>query len=124
MKNQSGFTLVEMMIATVVLGILMLGFSTYLFQQNKQSKAREVNENFIELQNSVLNSAGQTQNLSASENMQFSILGSGGSSSGTDCCTLVMPPHGCSVIHMDGCCQVLPCPAVPYGVCMVTPGCP
>ena len=74
LNNQSGFTLIEMMIVGGILAVLMLAFSAYMFQQAKQSKVAESKQNYTQLKANVLNASSQADSLSSSETLQFGNL--------------------------------------------------
>jgi len=74
MRNESGFTLVEMMIVGAILSVLMLAFSGYMFQQAKQNQVAQSKQNYTQLKANVLNAASQSDTLSSSETIQFSNL--------------------------------------------------
>jgi len=56
LKNQAGFTLVEMLVVAGVISIVALAFSNYILQATKQQKHVEDNMEFVML-NNQLNSA-------------------------------------------------------------------
>ncbi len=71
-RENSGFTLVELLIATGILSVLMLGFTGYLFYQSRMGKIQESRQNFGYVESSILNAAGQEDALSQSEKLQVS----------------------------------------------------
>jgi prepilin-type N-terminal cleavage/methylation domain-containing protein len=68
--NRQGFTLVELLIATGILSVLLLAFTSYLFYQSRMSKFQTDRESYQSLQTSVLNSAGQEESLIQSERLE------------------------------------------------------
>jgi prepilin-type N-terminal cleavage/methylation domain-containing protein len=78
LSNQSGFTLVEVMVVSVIFSVLMLAFSSYMYQQVKLNKAAENKQSYGQLKSSVLEASSQSESLSASENMQFNPSAGGG----------------------------------------------
>jgi prepilin-type N-terminal cleavage/methylation domain-containing protein len=74
LSNQSGFTLIEMMIVGGILSVLMLAFSGYMFQQAKQNKVAEAKQSYTQLKANVLSASAQADSLSSSETMQFNSL--------------------------------------------------
>ena len=66
-SSNSGFTLVEILIATGILSVLMLGFTSYLFYQSRMGKIQDNKQNLNYVQSSILNAAGQEETLSHSE---------------------------------------------------------
>ncbi len=70
--SDSGFTLVELMIATGILSVLMIGFSSYMFYQSKMSKSQESKQSFGYVQSSILNAASQEDAVSQSEKLEVS----------------------------------------------------
>jgi|GEM_PF-2015124 len=76
LSSQEGFTLIEMMIVGVILAVLMLGFSSYMYQQAKQTKNQESKQTYTQLKTDVLDASSQAESISQSENLQFQDLGS------------------------------------------------
>ena len=74
LSNNQGFTLIEMMIVGGILSVLMLAFSSYMFQQAKQNKVAEAKQSYTQLKANVLSASSQADSLSSSESMQFSNL--------------------------------------------------
>ena len=74
LASEQGFTLVETMIVTAILSVLMLAFTSYMYQQNKQSKNQEAKQTYTQLKSGVLDASSQAESLSQSENMQFEVL--------------------------------------------------
>ncbi len=72
--NEDGFTLVEVMIVSVIMGVLMLAFTSYMYNQSKQSKQQENRQNYSTLKTSVLDASNQTDSISRSEQLQFNSL--------------------------------------------------
>jgi prepilin-type N-terminal cleavage/methylation domain-containing protein len=65
--NRSGFTLVEVMVVGVILGVLMLAFTAYMYQQARQNQAMVEKNTYDQTANSVINAAGQVDTAEASE---------------------------------------------------------
>jgi len=76
LSSQEGFTLIEMMIVGVILAVLMLAFSSYMYQQAKQTKNQESKQTYTQLKTDVLDASSQAESISQSENLQFQDLGS------------------------------------------------
>ena len=72
--SNEGFTLMELMIAGIILAVLMLGFSSYMFQQSKQAKMQETKQSYTQLKANLLNVSSQSDSLTASESLKFSDL--------------------------------------------------
>lgn len=75
LKSQAGFSLVEMMIVAAIIGILMLAFTGYIFQQMKQTKEQANNQSYTNLKAGVMDASTQAESLSRSEALQFRNLG-------------------------------------------------
>lgn len=73
--NSKGFTLVEMMIVSAIIGVLMLAFTGYMFQQMKANKELSNAQNTTALKGGVIEAAGQAESLSRSEALEFQNLG-------------------------------------------------
>lgn len=69
--SRAGFTMVEMMIVGAILSVLMLAFSSYMFQQAKQNKNQETKQSYTQLKSNVLNASSQIDSLSTSEAVTF-----------------------------------------------------
>ena len=63
LNNQSGFTLVEMMIVSAILAIVAMGLSTYMYNLSKQQKHAQENADMILLKSQVHSSAIDAQNI-------------------------------------------------------------
>ena len=74
LNSNDGFTMIEMMIVGAILSVLMLAFSSYMFQQAKQNKAQEAKQSYTQLKANVLNASSQADSLSSSEAVTFSNL--------------------------------------------------
>ena len=72
--SRQGFTLIEMMVVGIILSVLMLGFSSYMFQQARQGKTQENKQNYTQLKSNLLNTSSQSDSLTASESLKFSDL--------------------------------------------------
>lgn len=72
MKSESGFTLVELMIAAGILSVLMLGFSGYMYYQSRMNKMQESKQSYNNVESGILNAAGQEDALIQSEKLQVS----------------------------------------------------
>ncbi len=72
--SNDGFTMIELMVAGVILALLMLGFSSYMFNQSKQAKQAETKQNYSQLKSNLLNVSSQSDSLTASESLTFSNL--------------------------------------------------
>jgi prepilin-type N-terminal cleavage/methylation domain-containing protein len=72
LHGNSGFTIVELLIATGILSVLMLGFSGYMYYQSKMGKMQESKQNYNYVESSILNAAGQEDALIQSEKLQVS----------------------------------------------------
>ena len=68
--NNSGFTLVEMLVAAGVLSIIVLGFSGYMFYQSKTNNNQTAQQNMNYLQTTVLKASAQPDALIRSENLK------------------------------------------------------
>ena len=68
-NSNAGFTLIELMIATGILAVLMIGFTSYMFYQSRMSKAQASQKSLNYIQSGILNSAGQEDALSQSEKL-------------------------------------------------------
>lgn len=66
---QSGFTLVETMIVTLIISILSIGFASYLYQQSRQTNLSQSKQNVAQLQYNVLTAAGKPDSLLKSETL-------------------------------------------------------
>ncbi len=55
-SNQSGFTLVELMVAGAILSVLVLGFATYMYNQSKQQKALDLRRDSSAFKTEIINS--------------------------------------------------------------------
>jgi prepilin-type N-terminal cleavage/methylation domain-containing protein len=75
LRNESGFTLVEMMIVAAIIGILMLAFTGYMFQQMKANKELSNAQNTTALKGGVIEAAAQPEAVSRSEALEFQALG-------------------------------------------------
>ena len=69
-QSRSGFTLVELLIATGILSVLMLGFTGYMFYQARMTKLQESNQSFGHMQSSILNATSQEEAVSQSEKLE------------------------------------------------------
>ena len=45
LKSNQGFTLVELMVAGVILAVLILAFASFFYQQSRQTKQTEIRQN-------------------------------------------------------------------------------
>jgi len=73
-KSNDGFTMVEMMIVGAILSVLMLAFTSYMFQQAKQNKVQEAKQSYTQLKSNVLNVSSQSDSLGSSATVTFSNL--------------------------------------------------
>lgn len=71
LKSQAGFTLVEMMITAAIIGILLVAFTGWLFQNMRQTKDLSNTQSYSQLTGGVKDAAGQAEALSKSESAQF-----------------------------------------------------
>jgi prepilin-type N-terminal cleavage/methylation domain-containing protein len=76
LNNRSGYTLVELMIVAAIIGILMLAFSGYMFQQMKANKELSTSQSTTALKGGLMDASTQPDALSRSEGLQFQNLGS------------------------------------------------
>jgi prepilin-type N-terminal cleavage/methylation domain-containing protein len=72
-SSEQGFTLIEMMIVGVIVAFLMLGFSSYMYQQAKQGQNQSNKQNYTQLKSNVLNTSAQSDSISQSENMTLTV---------------------------------------------------
>jgi prepilin-type N-terminal cleavage/methylation domain-containing protein len=70
-SSEAGFTLIELMIVGVILSVLMLAFTGYMYQQAKQTKNQETKQTYNQLKSGVLDASSQAESLSQSESLQF-----------------------------------------------------
>ncbi|MBS1960314.1 MAG: type II secretion system protein [Bdellovibrionales bacterium] len=75
LKSEAGFSLVEMMVVAAIVGILMLAFTGYIFQQMKATKEQANNQSYTNLKAGVMDASTQAEALSRSEALQFKNLG-------------------------------------------------
>ena len=73
LNNQSGFTLVEILIAAGMLSMLALGFATYMFNVSKQQKHVEEKNNFAMLSTSIHAASIDAQTIFSSKDAQVQI---------------------------------------------------
>ena len=66
-NSNAGFTLIEIMVVIGIMSVLSIGFASYLYQQNMQTKASASRQNMSRLQNTVLSAAGKADTLLQSE---------------------------------------------------------
>jgi len=69
--SEAGFSLIELMVAGAILGVLMVAFSGFMFQQLKQNKDQQNKQNVNQLTSSVLDTTSQSESISKSEDLQF-----------------------------------------------------
>jgi hypothetical protein len=72
--NEDGFTLVGAMLIGLLLLFLIISFASYQYQTNKKIAAIGNRNNFGQLQNSIINSTGQTDAAAQSEALQVAPL--------------------------------------------------
>jgi len=65
--SNTGFTLVEMMVASGILSIVLLGFSGYMFYQSKMTGNQNSIQNYNYVESNVMKAAGQPDTLLRSE---------------------------------------------------------
>jgi prepilin-type N-terminal cleavage/methylation domain-containing protein len=75
LQSQAGFTLVEMMITAAIIGILLVAFSGWLFQNMRQTRDLNNTQNYSQLTGGVKDAAAAAEALSKSEAAQFTDLG-------------------------------------------------
>lgn len=75
LNNQSGFTLVELMITAAIIGILMIAFTGWLFQNMQQTKDANNTSVYNQLTGGVKDAAAQAEAVGKSEAAQFQDLG-------------------------------------------------
>ena len=70
-NSEQGFTLIEVMITGVIVAIMMIAFSGYMFQQAKQTQSQQTSQNYSQLKSNVLGNSSQAESVSASEGLDF-----------------------------------------------------
>lgn len=76
LKNEAGFTLIDMLIFSAILAAMIAGFSSYQASKTQQRNIQTIRKDYRTLQDSVENTARQISALSESEDLQLANLGS------------------------------------------------
>lgn len=71
LKSQDGFTLTELMITAAIVGILLVAFSAWLFQNARQTKDLNNTQSYSQLVGGVKDATTQAEAVSKSESASF-----------------------------------------------------
>ena len=75
LKSNQGFTLVELMVAGVILAVLILAFASFFYQQSRQTKQTEIRQNYNQLKASITTVTGNVDTLNQSQYLTTSSPG-------------------------------------------------
>ena len=65
--DDSGFTLVELLISASILLVIMLAFSSYLYYQAKLNNTARNKQNMVNLESTIMNAAGNEDAIKQTE---------------------------------------------------------
>lgn len=71
MKDQNGFTLVEVMIVGGLLMMMALGLTMFSFRQSQIQRAQEIQQNVESLKQNMMDATTQPETLIQTEQYQF-----------------------------------------------------
>lgn len=71
MRDQNGFTLVEVMVVGGLLMMMALGLTMFSFRQSQAQRAQEIQQNTENLKQNIVDASSQPETLIQSEQYQF-----------------------------------------------------
>ncbi len=66
LKNESGMTLIEVMITGTIMMVMMMGMTSFIRMLQKNNQAQETKGNVIQMQNAVRGTAGNSNAIQTS----------------------------------------------------------
>ena len=71
LRNESGFSLIETMVIGTILVLMMVAFTSYMFQQARQQRNQATFENITQLKSNLVDQASQPDMIINSEQLTF-----------------------------------------------------